>query len=201
MPDGNIQAARTKLHHAVTRLTQPRPAIHGTTTHYQPSLYHSLAADLGGTTNGKTSHTASKSMPPLWIDAADLLTRMDAQTHQWLPKPGTTPQRLHTLNNQPWRPQDTDHITTIARTINNWCDTIQNLLDPKASKHIAAPCPSCGQQTIQTQDSGGDTVRRPVLTINPDTGCTCQACNTFWAPQQFIALSKQLGFLPAHILE
>ena len=201
MTDGNINAARTRLHHAITRLTQPRPALHGTTTLYQPSLYQSLAADLAGVTTGKTSHSASKSMPPLWIDAADLLTRMDAQTHKWVPKKGSTPQRLETLNTKTWRPQDTDHVYTIARTINSWCDSIQNLIDPKGAKHIAAPCPACGQQNIKTKDGNGEIVRRPVLKIMAETGCTCQACNTFWAPDQFIHLSKQLGFLPANILE
>jgi hypothetical protein len=199
--DGNITAAKQKLTHSITRLTAPRPAIHGTTTLYQPSLYTSLEQDLGGTTNGKTSHAASKSMPPLWIDAADLLTRMDAQTYKWVPKRGTTPQRLEILGTHTWRPQDTDYVNGIAGTVNQWCDNIQGLLDPKASKHIAAPCPACGQQNIKTKDSGGDVVRRPVLKIMADTGCTCQACNTFWAPEQFVALSKQLGFLPASVLE
>ena len=201
MTDGNIQAARQKLGQSITRLTAPRPAIHGTTTHYQPSLYTSLEQDLGGTTNGKTSHGASKSMPPLWIDAADLLTRMEAQTYKWVPKRGTTPQRLEILNAHAWRPQDTDQVHKIAGIVNQWCDSIQGLLDPKGSKHIAAPCPACGQQNIKAKDSGGDVVRRPVLKIVADAGCTCQACNTFWAPDQFIALSKQLGFLPANVLE
>lgn len=199
MTDGNITAAQQKLTHSITRLTAPRPAIHGTTTLYQPSLYQSLTQDLAGTQGD--GHAPPKSMPPLWIDAADLLTRMDSQTYKWVPKRGTTPQRLEILGSHSWRPQDTDHVNKIANTVETWCDNIQGLLDPKGSKHIAAPCPACGQQNIKTKDSGGDMVRRPVLKITADTGCTCQACNTFWAPNQFIALSKQLGFLPANVLE
>lgn len=201
MSDGQIQAARTKLDKAITRLLEKRPAPIGDRTVYQPSLYACLVSDLAGVKTGKTAHTSSKSMPPLWIDAADLLTRMDAQSYKWVPKRGSTPQRLEILTGMGWRPQDTDHVNKIANTVESWCDSITNLLDPKAAKHIAAPCPACGQQHIQTKDYGGEPVRRPVLKIVAGVGCTCQACDYFWAPDKFVALSKELGFLPENVLE
>ena len=67
MADGNIQAARTRLGHAVRRLTQPRAGVYHDRTLYAPSLYSCLLDDVAGT-QGDT-RTPANSVPPIWLDA------------------------------------------------------------------------------------------------------------------------------------
>lgn len=203
MTDGNIQAARKHLAAAVDRLCRPTPRIINHRMRHQPSLYDQLRNDLAGTQ--ATDHkTHAKSQPPIWIDAAMLLTEIDTQTRQWVHRPkdvGTTT-RLDHLADKTWRPQDTDHVTTITNTITRWCDQITHLLDPQSVKTIAAPCPSCGRKTITRRDSAGETVRTPALTVIADQGCTCLACRAHWTPDRYLFLCRLLGFdLPEGVLE
>ena len=200
MTDGNIQAARTKLTRAVDRLCKPRMAVYHDKTRYALSLYRQLQADLAGT-QGDT-RTPAKSLPPLWIDAVQLLGDMDTETRKWWPKERGVPSRLGALSATSWRPQDTDKVTTIATTVDGWCETILNLLDPEAVKHISAPCPSCSRAWIHRRDSGGDVVRKQALKWAPNVGFECQACKAHWAPDQTLFFSRLLGFdLPEGVLE
>jgi hypothetical protein len=200
MPDGNIQHARTKLGRAVQRLTGPQIAVYDVTV-YAPSLYDCLKSDLAGT-QGDT-RTPAKSLPPLWLDASMLLQDIDVQTVKWIPIPGRTPDRLQRLSFQAFRPQDTDLVTTMASTVEHWCESILNLLDPQSRKFISgAPCPSCGKKTVYRKDSAGETVRQPALKLVVSQGCTCQACGAFWAPEKFLFLGRLLGYeIPEGVLE
>lgn len=200
MTDGNIVAAHKKLSLAVDRLCKPRMAVYHDRTRYALSLYRQLQADLSGT-QGDT-RTPAKSLPPLWIDAAQLLVDMDAKTRKWYSKERGIPQRLGALAASTWRPQDTDHVTDIAKTVDGWCETIMHLLDPESVKHIAAPCPSCGRSFVYRRDSAGETVRQPALKVVTETGCTCQACDASWTPDRYLFLCTLLGFdLPEGVLE
>lgn len=200
MSDGNIQSARTKLGRAVQHLTGPRQAVYHDATLYAPSLYATLAADLAGTQGD--SRTPAKSLPPLWIDACQLLFEIDHKTVKWCPKPGNTPQRLQMLSFATWRPQDTDIVQGMARTIEGWCETINNLLDPESVKHISAACPSCGREKVFRRDSAGEMVQQPALKVVTNVGCTCQHCQAHWAPEKYLFLCKLLGFeLPEGVLE
>ena len=196
--DGNIQAARSRLGRAVQRLTGPRMGIHYNATVYGPSLYSQLASDLAGT-QGDT-RTPAKSLPPLWIDACQLLDEIDTQTVKWAPIPGDTPSRLARLSFNTWRPQDTRMVDVIATRVDGWAEQIMHLLDPESVKHISAPCPHCEKQTVYRRDSAGDMVRQPALKLVLSQGCTCQACDAFWPPERFMFLCKLLGFdLPAGV--
>lgn len=192
MTDGNIQHARTKLGRAVQRLTAPQPAVYHDCTLYAPSLYQCLQSDLAGT-QGDT-RTPAKSLPPIWIDASMLRTEIDTQTIKWMPVPGTTPDRLQKLSFKTWRPQDTDFVRDMARTVSGWCDSILNLLDPESQKFISAPCPSCGKELVYRRDSAGDQVRQPALKLVVSQGCTCQACGAHWPPEKFLFLGRLLGY-------
>jgi hypothetical protein len=129
------------------------------------------------------------------LDAIQLKFEVDAQTLRWCNKPGTTPERLQTLSFQTWRPQDYDHVHLMARTVDGWAEKYIALLDPEAVKYIAGTaCPSCGKTTVHRRDSAGELVRQPALKIVTGTGCTCQNCDAFWAPDRFLFLSKLLGF-------
>ena len=201
MSDGNIMAAKVKLKRAVDRLIEKRPAVHYDATVYQPSLYACLVSDLAGT-QGDT-RTPAKSLPPLWIDAVQLATDIDYQTRKWCPKPGNTPYRLQSLAFAAWRPQDTDQVFDIIRTVNHWCESILNLLDPENRKYIEdAACPSCGKKIVYRRDGGGDMVRQPALKLVVNQGCTCQSCDAFWAPEKFLFLGRLLGYdTPEGVLE
>ena len=200
MTDGNIGAARTKLDRAFRRLFDKRVAVYHDRTMYAPSLYEQLKADLAGT-QGDT-RTPAKSLPPIWIDASMLLTTIDRQCHTWFPKPGSTLARMGSLVATSWRPQDTEKVTGMAKTVDGWAESIIHLLDPLAVKHITAPCPSCGREFVHRKDSAGDTVRQPALKVMTNIGCTCQHCGAHWTPDRYLFLCRLLGFeLPAGVLE
>jgi predicted RNA-binding Zn-ribbon protein involved in translation (DUF1610 family) len=198
--DGNIVAARTRLGRAVQDLTGPRMAVYHDVTVYAPSLYAQLSDDLAGT-QGDT-RTPAKSLPPLWIDAVQLLGDIDRQVVKWAPIPGDTPSRLARLSFNGWRPQDSRLVSEIAAKVDAWCESIIHLLDPQAVKHISAPCPQCGKQTVYRRDSAGEQVRSPALRVVVNQGCTCQACGAFWEPTKYLFLCKLLGFdMPTGVLE
>lgn len=201
MSDGNIQAARVKLDKAVTRLCRPRYGIYLDVTHEAPSLYDQLKSDIAGRQGD--NRTPAKSLPPIWIDAAQLLNAIDTTVRRWHPRPkiGTT-KALIALSDRTWRPQDYEIVSTMAHTVNGWSEQIISLVDPQSVKHISAPCPSCGKSTVHRKDQAGEIVRQPALRVLTNTGCTCQACSAHWSPDRYLFLCKLLGFeLPEGVLE
>jgi hypothetical protein len=202
MADGNIQAARTKLARAVQRLTAPRNAHFLDNVRIAPSLYTQLVSDLAGT-QGDT-RTPAKSLPPLWIDACQLIVDMDRTTAKWANGQfNDTPHRLQALSfAATWRPQDTHHVNTIATTVDSWCDKIINLLDPQSRKEITAPCPSCGKRVVYRKDPAGELVRQAALVLIVGQGCTCLSCDAHWSPDYYMHLARLLKCdLPAGVLE
>jgi hypothetical protein len=200
MADGNIVAAIGKFSQAVDRLCKPRMAVYHDQVRYALSLICQLQADLAGT-QGDT-RTPAKSLPPLWIDAVQLLGDMETQTRKWCPKANTTTQRLAALSGASWRPQDTGLVTDMTHIVDGWCESILHLLDPESVKHISAACPSCGRAFVHRKDSAGETVRTPALKVVTNQGCTCQACDATWAPDRYMFLCRLLGFaLPEGVLE
>jgi predicted RNA-binding Zn-ribbon protein involved in translation (DUF1610 family) len=191
--DGNIQAARRRLEHAVGRLVDKRPAVYHDVTLYAPSLYACLVSDLAGT-QGET-RTPAKSIPPVWIDAVQLRQDIDAQAHRWLPMPGTTVWRLSAIADKTYRPQDTDKVNDMTNVIDAWCESIVNLLDPQSRKEITAACPSCGKRTIYRRECG-EMVRKAALVLIPNEGCTCQACDAHWSPSYYQHLARLLDISP-----
>ena len=202
MSDGNIQAAKTRLNHAVDRLTAPKYSTFNHTQRAAPGLYQQLSAELAGS-QGET-RTPAKSLPPLWIDAVQLREDIDSQVRKWCRRPRnvTTPVRLAVLAGNGWRPQDTDHVSGMARTIDGWCESITNLLEPQHRKEITAPCPSCGQRTVYRKEPGGDVVRLAALQLVAEQGCTCLACDAHWSPEYYLHLGRLLECdVPEGVLE
>jgi hypothetical protein len=202
MNEGNIQAARTRLKHAVDRLCAQNHTQHHHRTLTAPSLYDQLCSDIAGTQG--ENKTPAKSLPLIWIDAAQLKQTIDTQTAKWLKRPKDigTPQRLNALAEQTWRPQDTKHVTDIGNTVDRWATSILNLLNPQSVKHITAPCPSCNRKTVYRKDDTGEVVRQPALRIVTNQGCTCLHCDAHWAPDKYMFLCTLLGFdLPEGVLE
>ncbi len=196
-----LPQARRSLEDAVVKLVQPQHRVIAEKLRTAPSRYHQLAGELAGT-QGDT-HTPAKSIPPLWIDATQLLADIDTQTRRWEPRHNDTPARLSQIAHRSWRPQDVDLVSLIASQVSRWCDSIDKLLEPEHVKHIAdAACPSCNKKHFYRKDSAGDTVRQPTLQIITSQGCECVACGAYWGPEKYLFLCKLLGFdMPDGVLE
>jgi hypothetical protein len=196
----NILAAKAKFERAVKSLTAPRPAVYHDTTVWVPSLWSVLVSELAGVQGD--SKTPAKSIPPVHIDAVQLKADIEAQTRKWEPKAPDPVAGLHWLAGKGWRPQDTDLVFGMARTVTGWADKIVAIIEPESTKFVDAACPSCGRRTVYRRDSAGEIVRQPALKIVAATGCTCQHCDAHWSPDRYLFLCRLLGFdLPEGVLE
>jgi len=186
-----LPQARRTLTDAVYRLTAPQHRYLGGKPRTAPSLYHQLCAEIAGTQG--ENHAPPKSMPPLWIDAAQLIADIDRQARRWEPGPDGTISRLQVLSDKTWRPQDTELVFSMGITVSKWCNSIEQLLEPVSVKDVSAACPACGAKHIyRTKD--GERIRQAALQIITETGCTCQACDTHWGPELYLHLARVIGF-------
>ena len=190
------QAETERIH------TRHRDAMAGLQIRYQEavvsvttSIVHgrSLLAQLRTFTSAKTGQGKGKpgSMVPVQVDALDLLERIDRQAAVWCMEPGTTADRLHSLADRQYRPEDAPDILECASTIEGWVVEARQIIDPPRRMSVAAPCPECGKSVVYRPDSGGDVVRQPALQIGAD-GCQCQHCRTMWHPESYRLLAKVL---------
>jgi len=211
-PDGHLPAARERLHQAITQLIDPRTELANGVHAEIPSLIMQLYDAIPGAKG--TGHSAARSLPPIWLDAARLYAWIDTQIRKWQPEydhcqhckhcTQTLPavRRLEVLRGKRWRPQDTSKLQDYATQIENWAIEIDLLLTPQHVKHVAAACPACGHKTALRHDNAGDLVRVPALQIITDQGCTCVVCKAHWAPTHYMLLCKVLGFpVPEGVLE
>lgn len=176
---------------AVRKLTAPQHRYLGDALRTAPSRYHQLCAEIAGTQG--ENHAPPKSMPPLWLDAAQLIADIDRQARRWEPGPDGTVSRLRVIADKTWRPQDTELVFSMSITVGKWCDTIDALLDPVSVKDVSAACPACGAKHIY-RNKDGERVRQSALQIVTETGCTCQACDTHWGPELYLHLARVIGF-------
>ncbi len=214
--DGNIQAARSRFNTAIHSLIDPIPCpiyldSGRVETTWLDSLYEQLRKSVGGQ-NVSDKGDSRPGRLPIWVDAVDLLTQIEATVKFWsrpnpltdLPPTGkyVTVARLEILDESNWRPQDAARVDRWAAQVREWVGRIKHMLDPESVKHISAPCPACGQATIYKRDASGEVVRQPALQLVTNHGCTCMACKTFWEPTKYLFLCKLLGFdLPEGVLE
>ena len=106
-PDENLPAALTHYHQAVTALLDPTPD-------HPDGRYQAPSNAIPGR-QGAGGHHA-RSIPPIWIDATQILAQIDTQARKWwfghhhtkpARKPPTdTPGQLESLPKLQWRPQD-----------------------------------------------------------------------------------------------
>lgn len=207
----HLPQARNDLNHAIRALINPQPAYTSSGTVWLDSLYLQLQAAIPGEKQHRSG--VARSQPPAWIDAIDTLRDIDRTVTTWEPRwpaiPGDltgdpeppTVLRLRIIRDRTWRPQDTGEVKKIAAKIRSWVDRITTLLADDHVKHISAPCPACGKQTVYRKDSAGELVRQPALQITT-MGCVCQACRASWSPDLYMHLARVLGYdLPAGVLE
>jgi hypothetical protein len=160
-----------------------------------PGLYEqvqTMVAGMQGTGNGH----AARSMPPIWIEAVDIVNDIDTALMAWqvglpeLPRPrprfvSGAAQRIRELGKRSWRPQDTKTLEKITAALVGWAK-------PPRKLHIAAACPACGATTVKRTDSGGERVNLPALQMTPSrvararnagthrrriSTCTCAVCS------------------------
>lgn len=167
----------------------------GQQTRIRPSRYQEIRDHLAGQ-QGTQLGAVARSMPPLWVDGSDWLTLVDRTVSEWVPDRGraTTPDRLYSLTDNQWRPQDVQLIKRYTEDLTRWAHQADQLLDPEDTHRwdLAARCPACGTATVHRRDTGGDYVRQAALTVTAN-GCVCQKCHTAWAPNQFQFLAKVIG--------
>ena len=217
--DGNIVAAKRRLDLAISALIDSKPTTRlledgHTRIEWLDPLYTQLVEAIPGEKKHRTG--VSTSQPPLWIDASDLLHKINTVVVSWekhwpIPLPSLWPwayddeyptiQRLRLLNRRRWRPQDTSMVDSYAAMLESWAEKITDLLADTPKLTLPNPCPNCGTAIVYRHDSAGDLVRRPALQIGAH-GCECQNCRYMWAPEFFVHLARVLGYeLSQGILE
>ena len=201
-PDGHLAAALGALCMAVGELTAQRTARIQDRPVTAPCLVDQLAEALAwqqGTGRGG----AARSLPLVWVDAADLLNGIDVALSAWDrglpparipldPTPTTTADHLRALTGRAWRPQDLARIEKLTAALTEWTTAIEALLDPPSRMYLSAPCPVCGESFTHPTDRAGEQVRVPVLTVDAMNGAECLAREAFWAPTLFGYLSTVL---------
>lgn len=214
--DGYLPAALTALGDAIHSFTEPRCEVFDGNQYWTDSLLDQLRDALPG--DQGSGHGVPRSLPPLFVDAADLLNEIDTAVRCWEPRcPGydgdlsnepTHPTVLrlrHIERNgcrgQGWRPMDTSKIEQLTANINEWTAAIRTLLNPQPSWSLPNACPACNTAIVYRKDASGDQVRKPALSIGA-SGCTCLNCRHTWGPQLFQHLANVLGYpLTPGILE
>ncbi|MFD6400783.1 hypothetical protein [Nocardia sp. NPDC060249] len=173
------------------------------------SLYDQLCearygerADTGGARRPEPGSRA-----PGWSDAMSLVELIDRKVGEWsigaaaVPGRTLTVRRLYALADATWAPEEVAHVHKLARDINGWVVRAHNLLNAEHEWELRAPCPSCGETTMSSQDSAGETVRQYVLRANL-SAAQCISCGMDWAPEQYRALGALIGApLPPGVLE
>ncbi|OCB51633.1 hypothetical protein A5722_30970 [Mycobacterium vulneris] len=190
------------LRAAVDRLVTPYPRYINNQYIEVPGLYGQLVAALAGEQGTGTSGIA-KSRAPFRIDAADMKYRFDEIVQFNLPSYGmdrNVTSRLLALANHAWTVEQTRAVRRIAGILNSWADDFESLIAHGHILRITAACPACRAETVHRYDSAGELIRDTAL-IATEVGAHCQSCEHRWGPHEFIDLSKQLGTLPAGVLE
>lgn len=201
--DGQLPVAFKLMVDAIHRLCGPQSRFMDGKLLWASSRYLQLQDSLHGEQVNAGTGGGSKSRPPFWTDAHDLLVEIDTAVEVWQPAfTGVPPTvgRLHWIEQRKWRPQDVRQIEQITGAVAEWAAQIDALLDPPKRWTLPYPCPACGERTAYRRDSGGERVRQQALQIS-EQGCTCGACKAYWPPDKFTWLGRVLESLPSNVLE
>lgn len=193
--DGALIPALRLLEDAVHRLCGPQSRFIEGRLLYAESRYMQLHNAIAGEQVNPGGGGGSKSQPPCWLDAIELLDEIDTAVAIEQPAfTGVPPTvgRLKWIQARSWRPQDCRRIGQITAAIAEWAADIDALLDPPQRWTLPDPCPACSATTAYHRDSGGERVRGPALQIDTHS-CRCNACHAEWGREKFEWLGKLLG--------
>lgn len=201
--DGHLPAARNRLDHAISSLIDPKRVQldHGHT--WLDPLLNQLYDAVGGQSVEAKSGGPARSV--IWSDAFDLAHKIDRAVAKWCPErppahETTDPYpptrwRLQKLAERKWRPQDTDHVNTIAGQLEEHVLAIETLLNPEPVVYLPKPCPICSAEWVKRRDNAGELVNQRALSIRGDHGARCAKCHTRWKTIGELAiLGRMLGY-------
>lgn len=199
----SLPYAIRQLRNAVNRLTS-RPSLYANNQYLEAnSLYYQLQMAVEGQQSQTGSGSGSKSKPPIWIEPAQMLHNIDLMVNIWSKAVGSAPKQLREMAARGWTVEQAAEIRRKASIIEAWCDDIERLLSDEHGKHLSAPCPACGAESVLHRDSAGDMVRSPALAFQPGyQGVDCRNCQAYWDPSRFLLLADVLGIpRPEGVLE
>lgn len=200
----NLPAEIFVMQTAIDDLIEERTERIGGEWRHCPSLLEEISTSIAGNQGYGGHHGAFRSLPLIWVDAADVITDIDKQTTTWAIEwalSATGPYgTLSQLADYGWAPELVGRIRSVTGKVEGWVRRISALLDPRKAVEISSPCPSCNASSTYHVDSGGERVRQPALAIIYDEadehaiGCECRSCNAFWPPGQFELLARVLSW-------
>jgi hypothetical protein len=185
-----VAHAVNMLDQACQQLTGPRMEWIEGKLHTRPSRYQEIRDDIAGQ-QGAQNRAHARSMPPIWIDAADWLKGVDKTIRGWI-EGENTPHRLAVLVEHHWRPQDLDVITLHTKALLDWVSTADELINPTRRWTVAAACPECGVSTVYRRDNAGESVRTPALSLTAKR-LECLSCRTYWGNELFEFVAGVIG--------
>jgi hypothetical protein len=206
--DGALQPALQALGDAVRGLCDPQHQYLESRLITIPSLYLQLMDSVTGEQVNTGGGGGSKSRPPLWLDALDLLAEIDVALEIWQPAYTGVPAsvgRMHWLLQRKWRPQDVNRIQDLTNNLRQWAQLIDQKLNPTPKLTLPNPCPACDVAIVYRKDGCGEPVKKPALQIVGKDGhhyCECLNCHYIWDSGRFHILAGALGYpLPPGVLE
>lgn len=202
--DGALRPALQALEDAVHALCGTQSSFQANRLVYGASRYLQLMDAVEGATINTGGGGGSKSRPPMWVDAYDLLAEVDLAVECWQPAfEGVPPTvgRLNCIVARSWRPQDCRQIQQITTAVEAWVLSINELLDPPPRWTLPYPCPNCAAKTVYRRDSGGEMIRQPALSVSTETGVLCLKCKAHWPHGKLLFLGRLLGSLPSNVGE
>jgi hypothetical protein len=124
--------------------------------------------------------------------ALALIVQIDHGVAGWERNGKSTPDRLHLILGQRWRPQDCPVLDGFCTQLLAWTADVAELITPEARIHLEQPCPRCSAHFTHRTNSSGELIRSRALKVS-ETGAWCGECGGFWAPDEFHFLAKLLN--------
>lgn len=191
---------RTQLSNAISALVDDKPisvpSEKGGLARivWTRALYTQLEEAIGGA-QGAAHRGASRSKPPLWVDAVDLHHEINRTIRTWWQLPTLdTPASLAEIDQAAWRPQDVPLLDGWAKQLRKWCTQIETLLSEERTWTVKGACPQCNTITVHRWIDG-DRIQKPALHVTTK-GCTCLNCHEVWPPENFRILAAALECAP-----
>lgn len=181
----DLDMPRLSLEIAVDQLTRPERRVveqgDGTKTRVEvPCLIAQLAAARHAGQGIDVGERAPdlKSKPPLWIDPASLLARIEHEVRPW--RRANLVGQVRAWLAAMMSVSDADVLGDCVELAEAWVREARAMLEPTAASEITGPCPVCWSDVVWWRDSGGEWVRRHALRGTEDplaVWCTAEGCS------------------------
>lgn len=168
-----------------------------------PSLIHQLGSSVANSGEiGLTTIKRSRGLPiVISVQAFDILADINKETKCW-----NAHRSLQTRIQLTVAELCTKDAASVARMryvaghLDTWVRLIRELFNPPKRLHLAAPCPACGESTVNIYNAcDTECVRAPALQITHTPRgheCECYACGACWPETHFMLLAQIIGCDP-----